>query len=89
MEGWHNIAVNQYNLNCYFITVLNIVNKVCKLQSSNKKKIHLRRNLEEAIDFFLNSDNSDCDTSVGSLPSDKEDDLDCQLENNDNLQDLK
>ena len=44
--------------------------------------------LEEAIDFILNS-NSDCDTSVGSLPSDKKDDLDCQLENDDNLQDLR
>ena len=79
------IAVNQYNSNCYFITGLNIVNKACKLPSFKKKKWCLRRNhvsLEEAIDFVLNSNNCDCDTSIGGLPSDKEDDLDCQLENN-------
>ena len=45
--------------------------------------------LEEVIDFALNSNNSDCDTSVGNLYGDKEDDLDCQLEGNDNLKDLR
>ena len=47
---------------------------------------HIR--LEEALDFLLNRDTSNCDTSVGGLSSDKEDDLDSQLENNDNLEDL-
>ena len=47
-----------------------------------------RVRLEEAVGFVSNSDNSDCDTSVGGLSSD-EDDLDCQLENNDNLEDLR
>ena len=37
---------------------------------------------EEAIDFVFNSNNSDCDHSVGDLSSDYEDDLDYQLENN-------
>ena len=45
--------------------------------------------LEEAIDVAVNSNNSNCDTSVGGLSSDKEDGLDCQLKNNDNVEDLK
>ena len=45
--------------------------------------------LEEAIDFALNSNKSDCETSVGDLSSDKEGNLDCQLENNDNLENLR
>ena len=44
---------------------------------------------EEAIYFTTNGNNSNCDTSVGGLSSDEEDDLDCQLENNDNLEDLR
>ena len=43
--------------------------------------------LEEAIDFVLKIYNSDCDTSGGVLSSKEEADLDCQLENNDNLED--
>lgn len=42
---------------------------------------------EEAIDFFLND--CDCDTSVDGLSSNEEDDLDCQLENNNNLENLR
>ena len=39
--------------------------------------------------FLKNSNNSGCNTSVGGLSSDEEDDFDCQLENNDNLEDLR
>ena len=42
---------------------------------------------EEAIDFSLND--CDCDTSVDGLSSNEEDDLDCQLENNNNLENLR
>ena len=45
--------------------------------------------LEEAIDVAVNSNNSNCDTSVGGLSSDKEDGIDCQLKNNDNVEDLR
>ena len=51
-----------------------------------------RRNrvrLEETVGFVSNSDNSDCDTSVGGLSSDQKDDLDCHLGNYDNLEDLR
>ena len=41
------------------------------------------------IFFKQNSYNSDCDTSIGGLSSDEEDDFDCQLENNYNLEDLR
>ena len=47
-----------------------------------------RVRLEEVVDFDSNSDNSDCDTSVGGLSSD-EDDLDCQLKINSSLEDLR
>ena len=45
--------------------------------------------LEEATDVAVNSNNSNCHTSVGGSSSDKEDDLDCQLKNNDNVEDLR
>ena len=45
--------------------------------------------LEEATYVAVNSNNSNCDTSVGGSSSDKEDDLDCQLKNNDNIEDLR
>ena len=47
-----------------------------------------RVRLEEDVGFGSNSDNSDCDTSVGGLSSD-EDDLDCQLKINGSLEDLR
>ena len=48
-----------------------------------------RVSLEETVGFVSNSDNSECDTSVGGLSSDEKDNLDCQLGNNDNLEDLR
>ena len=53
--------------------------------ASRRKRVRL----EEAVGFVSNSDSSDSDTSVGGFSSDKEVDLDCQLENNDNLEDLR
>ena len=52
---------------------------------SRRKRVWMK----EAIDFVLNSSNSDCNTSVIGLYSDEEDDLDCLLENNDYLEDLR
>ena len=45
--------------------------------------------VEEATYFAAMSNNSNCNTSVGGLSSDEEDDLDCQLESNDKLGDLR
>ena len=72
------------------ITDLNIGNKACKLQSLQEKMAPRRKRvrLEEAVGFGSNSDNSDCDASVGGLSSD-EDDLDCQLKINGSLEDLR
>lgn len=64
------MAVNQFILNSYFITVLNIVNKPSKFSCFIKKIVSERKllRLKETIDFVLNSDNSDCDTSVVIYP---------------------